>query len=141
MVRISNLELLKKLKENSRISYVSLARHFKVSETAIRKRIRKLEEGGVIIKYTVQVNPKKIGFDVDALIGVDTKPEKYIQTLESLMQMKEVMTLCSSSGDHMIMVECWFQNSKELTRFIKMLEKMDGVTKICPALITEKIKC
>jgi Lrp/AsnC family transcriptional regulator for asnA, asnC and gidA len=141
MVRISNLELLRKLKENARLSYVELARHFGVSETAIRKRVRKLEEGGVIIKYTVQVNPKKIGFEIDALIGVDTLPEKYIQTLESLTQMEEVMTLCSSSGDHMIMVECWFQNSKELARFIKMLEKMDGVTKICPAIITEKIKC
>ena len=141
MVRISNLELLKKLKENSRVSYVSLAQHFKVSETAIRKRIRKLEEDGVIIKYTLQVNPKKIGFDVDALIGVDTKPEKYVQTLESLRQMKEVMTMCSSSGDHMLMVECWFQTSSEFTKFVKMLEKMDGVTKICPAIINEKIKC
>jgi len=141
MVRISNLELLKKLKENSRISYVDLAKRFGVSETAVRKRIRKLEEGGVILKYTVDVNPKKIGFEVDALIGLDTRPEKYIEVIEKLKVSKDIMTLCSSTGDHMIMIEAWFVNSRELAKFVKALEKTEGVTKVCPALVVEKIRC
>jgi Lrp/AsnC family transcriptional regulator for asnA, asnC and gidA len=141
MVRISNLELVKKLKENARVSYVDLAKHFGVSETAVRKRMKSLEAKGVIRKYTVDVDPKKIGFEVDALIGVDTRPEKYIQVLERLKGMNEVMRLCSSSGDHMLMVECWFENSGALAKFVKALEKTDGVTKICPAIINEKLKC
>ncbi|UCC91830.1 MAG: Lrp/AsnC family transcriptional regulator [Candidatus Aenigmatarchaeota archaeon] len=140
MVRISNLELTKLLWENSRISFVSLAKHFGVSETAVRKRIRKLEEEGVIRKYTVEVDPKKIGLNIDALIGIDTKPERYIQTIETLKGMKEVMTLCSSSGDHMILIECWFEDSKELAEFVRSLEKMEEITRICPAVIIEKIK-
>ena len=141
MVRISNLELLKKLKENSRISYVDLAKRFGVSETAVRKRMRKLEESGVILKYTVDVNPKKIGFEVDALIGLDTRPEKYIEVIEKLKASKDIMTLCSSTGDHMIMIEAWFANSTELAKFVKVLEKTEGVTKVCPALVVEKIRC
>jgi Lrp/AsnC family transcriptional regulator for asnA, asnC and gidA len=141
MVRISNLELVKKLKENARISYVELAKYFGVSETAIRKRIRKLENEGVIIRYTVDVDPKKIGFAASALIGIDIKPEKYIKTIEMLKKMKEVVSLCSSSGDHMILLEYWFKDLKELSQFIKNLEKMDGITRVCPSIINEKIKC
>ncbi|MEM2954981.1 MAG: Lrp/AsnC family transcriptional regulator [Candidatus Nanoarchaeia archaeon] len=141
MVRISNLELIRKLKENARIRYVELAKHFGVSETAIRKRIKKLENDGVIKRYTIEVDPKKIGFSSVALIGLDTRPEKYIQTLEELKKMKEIVSLCSSSGDHMIMVECWCKDSKDLAFFVKRLEKIDGITKICPSIITEKIKC
>jgi Lrp/AsnC family transcriptional regulator for asnA, asnC and gidA len=141
MVRISNLELIKLLKENSRASFVELAKSFDVSETAVRKRVKNLEEKGVIRKYTIDVDPKKIGFDVDALIGIDTRPEKYIQVMENLKPMKEVMMLCSSSGDHMLMIECWFQDSREFTKFIKVLEKMEGVIKVCPAMINEKMKC
>jgi len=141
MVRISNLELVKLLKKNSRASYVEMARHFGVSETAVRKRVRKLEGSGVIKRYTIDADPKKIGFEVDALIGIDAKPEKYIHVLEKLKPMKEVMTLCSSSGDHMLMVECWLENSRSLTKFVKALEKMEGVTKVCPAIIIEKMKC
>ena len=56
MVRISNLELLRILKENSRIPFVKIAKIFGVSETAVRKRIRKLEKEGIIKKYTIEVN-------------------------------------------------------------------------------------
>jgi len=83
---------------------------------------------------------KKEGFDIDALIGIDTEPEYYISTLERLKQTKEVIGLCSSSGDHMILAECWFKNSNELAKFIKKLEKSKGIIKICPAIILEKIK-
>lgn len=140
MARISNLELLKLLRENARITFVELARRFSVSETAIRKRIRRLEEQGIIKKYTVEVDPRKLGFEIDVLIGIDTKPEDYIQTLEKLKRMKEVISLYSSSGDHMILVECWFKNSEELAEFMKKLDAMKGVIKICPAIILEKIK-
>ncbi len=140
MVRISNLELLLALRENSRIPYVELAKRFGVSETAIRKRVRKLEHDGVITKYTIEVDTRKIGYDVNAIIGVDTKPEDYMAAIEKMKKMRDVKCMCSCSGDHMILLECWFRNSSELSRFMKKLKGVDGVTKICPALKTETIK-
>jgi Lrp/AsnC family transcriptional regulator for asnA, asnC and gidA len=128
------------LKENARIPYVQIARRIGISETAVRKRIRKMEENGIIKRYTIEIDPKKVGFEIDAFIGIDTKPEKYISTIEKLNQMAEVISLSPSSGDHMILIECWFKNSAELSRFVRLIEKMDGVTKVCPAIISEKIK-
>jgi len=140
MVRISDIKIIHLLKENSRTPFVKIAKIFGVSETAIRKRVRKLEREGVIRKYTIEVDLKKLGFKVNVLIGIDTKPEYYISTLEKLKGMEEVMSLYSASGDHMILAECWFKNSEELTKFIKTLEMFRGITKICPAIILEKIK-
>ena len=140
MVRISNLELIKLLRENSRITFVELAKRFNVSETAIRKRVKKLEELGIIRKYTVEVDPKKLGFKLNVLMGIDTRPEDYLQTLDKLKGMEKVISLYSSSGDHMILIECWFKNSEELMGFVKKLGKMSGITKVCPAIILEKIK-
>ena len=82
---------------------------------------------------------KKIGLEM-ALIGIDTKPEYYISTIEKLKEMDEVVNLYASSGDHMIMIDCWFKSSEELRKFIKTLESMEGVTRVCPAIILEKIK-
>jgi len=46
-----------------------------------------------------------------------------------------------SSGDHMIMVEIWTRDARELTRLIsERVETMEGVKRICPALILEKLK-
>jgi len=126
--------------KNARTPYVKIAKMLEVSETAVRKRVKKLEEMGVIRKYTIEVDPKKIGFEIRALIGIDTKPERFISTLEKLKVMEEVISLYSASGDHMILVECWLKNSKELTSFVKKLETMEGVTRVCPAIILEKVK-
>ncbi|MCF8885500.1 MAG: Lrp/AsnC family transcriptional regulator [Nitrososphaerota archaeon] len=140
MVRFTDLELIQELLRNSRRTYVELAKTFGVTEAAIRKRIKKLESENIIKRFTIEVDLKKLGFEVHALIGLDSSPEKLIQTLEELQNMKEVVSLYTSSGDHMILIECWFRNMKQLSDFIKKLEKIDGVTKICPAIILEKIK-
>lgn len=140
MVRISNFKLLKILKENSRTPYIRIAKILGVSETAVRKRIRKLEEMGIIKKYTIEIDPKKIGYNIVTLIGIDTLPEHLFSIIDKLKEMDEVISLYSSSGDHMILIESWFKNSDELSIFIKKLEKMPGIIKICPAIILEKIK-
>ncbi len=140
MVRISDLDIICILKENARTPYVEIAKKLGVSETAVRKRVKNLERKGVIKKYTVEVDLKKIGYEVNALIGIDTKPEYYISTLEKLREVKEIVKLYSSSGDHMILAECWLKNSQELTKFVKNLEGFEGIVKVCPAIILEKIK-
>ncbi|HDJ66675.1 MAG TPA: Lrp/AsnC family transcriptional regulator [Nitrososphaeria archaeon] len=140
MVRFSDFELIKLLMKNSRTPYVKLGELLGVSETAIRKRIRKLEEDGVIRRYTIEVDPKKLGFKVNALIGLDTVSERFIAVIEELKAMEEVLGLYSASGDHMILLECWFKDSDELTRFVKRLESIRGVTRVCPAIILEKLK-
>ncbi len=140
MVRISENELLKMLQENARTPFVKIAEKLGVSEAAVRKKISSLEKNGVIKKYTVEVEPKKLGYEVVALIGIDTKPEKFVSTIETLLKKKEVRHLYSTSGDHMILIESWFRNTKELAEFVKKVEKLTGVTKVCPAIILEKIK-
>lgn len=140
MVRFSDFELIKLLMKNSRTPYVKLGELLGVSETAIRKRVKKLEEDGVIRRYTIEVDPKKLGFKVNALIGLDTVSERFIAVIEELKAMEEVLSLYSASGDHMILLECWFKDSDELTRFVKRLESIRGVTRVCPAIILEKLK-
>ena len=140
MVRISNLDILKILMENSRVPFLKIAKIFGVSETAVRKRVRKMEENGIIRRYTVDVDPKKIGFKVNTIIGVDTEPEYYLSTIEKMKGMDEVVRLYSSSGDHMILAECWFRDSSDLNEFVKKLSGMEGVTRVCPAIIVERIK-
>lgn len=140
MVRISNIELLRILQQNARTPFIEIARRLGVTETAVRKKVKKLLGEGVIRRFTIEIDPKKIGFAVQAIIGVDTKPERYIPAIEKLKNLDEVLSLYSSSGDHMILMECWFKDTEELRKFIKKIESIEGVTRICPAIILEKIK-
>jgi len=140
MVRISDIELVKLLKKNARMSFVEIAKKLNVTEGAVRKRIKKLEEENVIKGYTIIVDPKKLGYEIDSLIGIDTLPEKLISVVNKLKEMDEVLSLYISGGDHMIIIECWFKTHNDLDSFVKNVEKIDGVTKVCPATIINKVK-
>ena len=140
MVRISDIKLIKILLTNSRLPYTKIADELGVTEAAIRKRIKKLESQGVIKKYTIYVDPKAMGYNYDVLIGLDTTPEKFISILNILKEDEKVIELYTSTGDHMILIRTWLKDSKELDSYIKYLESMEGVTKVCPAIIIERIK-
>ncbi|MEM0240261.1 MAG: Lrp/AsnC family transcriptional regulator [Candidatus Nezhaarchaeales archaeon] len=140
MVRFSNLELLRILRENARTPFLRIAKQLGVTETAVRKRVRRLEEEGIIVRYTVEVDFKKLGYEVHAFIGIDTKPETLIDTIKSLKGLEEVVSLYSTSGDHMLIAECLFKSSSDLVKFIDKLNSMSGVTRVCPAIVVEKIK-
>ncbi len=140
MVRISEQELLDILKENCRMPFTQIAKKFGVTEAAIRKRVAKLEEKGVITCYTIELNQKKLGKEINALIGVDAKPEKLMEVLDRLKKKKEIEKLYSTTGDHMIMMEMHFKTMDDLYKYIQKLEREKGITKVCPAIILERIK-
>lgn len=140
VVRFSDDDILALLRENARMSNVDIAKHLNVTETAVRKRIKNLEEKGIISRYTVEVNHRKMGYSVRALVGIDTKPENYVDALDMVKKMDDVISIFTSSGDHMIMIEAWFKDSDHLSRFVKNIESIDGVVKICPAILHERIK-
>jgi len=126
--------------ENARMPFVEIARKLGVSETAVRKRLQKLEELGIIKRYTIEVDPRKIGFNIVALIGIDTTPEAYVKVIDTLKNDDRIVKMYSSSGDHMLLLEVWFRNSEEMTRFVKCLNNIEGVTRVCPAIIIERLK-
>jgi len=140
VVRISNFTLIKLLLEDSRRPYTELARALGVTEAAVRKRVKKLEELGVIKHYTVEVDPRKLGYEVVCFLGLDASPDKYIHVIEELQKRPEVIRLYSTSGDHGILAECWFRNLEELNKFVKELEKLSGASRICPAIVLQRVK-
>ncbi len=140
MVRISDEGLVKILLENARKPYVEIARSLKVTEAAVRKRIKKLEERGIIRRYTIDIDPRKLGYEAQVFIGVDAAPEHYVKVMNDMKAMEEVIELYSTSGDHMFIAECWLRSARELADFVERLEKLEGVTRVCPAIVLEKVK-
>ncbi len=139
MVRFSNLDLLEILEKNSRKSFTDIAKIFGVSETAVRKRVAQLIKEGVIDGFTLKINPRKAEFLI-GIIGVDTLPEKYFEVIEKLKVNPNIKTLFTSSGDHMILLDCWSKDNNEMKDFVNQIESMEGVVKVCPAVLLDRIK-
>lgn len=140
MIDKKDEKIIEMLSENARMPFTEIAKKLKVTEATIRKRVRDLEEEEVIRKYTVNLNPEKLGYRSVSLVGIDTTPDKYLEIAKELTKFKEIKSVSTSSGDHMIMIEVWTKNNKELMNFIGKKLSLEGITKICPAIILERIK-
>ncbi len=140
MVDWKDLKIIEMLRNNARTPFTKIAEELGVTESTIRKRVKALEKSGAIIGYTINVDPVKLGYKNIALIGIDTAPENYFEVVEKLISEEEVRSVSTSSGDHMIMIEYWAKNNKELMEFTNKLNSLKGVTKVCPAIILEKLK-
>lgn len=136
-----NLKILKMLQEDGRLPFTEMAQKLKLSESTIRKRVQALKEKGVIKKFTIEVDPFRIGMRTVAIVGVDVDPTKLLEAAQKLCEIKEVRSVATSTGDHMIMTEIWARDGRELTKLIsEKVGSIEGVKKICPAIILEKLK-
>ena len=135
------MKILEILMKDGRKSYTEIAKMLGTSETSVRKRVKKMEEEGVIKGYRAEIEPSKIGYNVVALTGFDTNPEDFLTVAKKLCEFEEVKKVWTSTGDHMIMTEIWAKDGKELSEILfNKLGKIEGVKKICPAIILEQLK-
>jgi len=136
-----DMKILKLLMLNGRVSLNEVARKLKLNESTIRKRVLRLQEKRVIKKFSVDLDPSKIGFNIVAIIGVDVEPVKLIEAAHKISEIPETRYVATSTGDHMIMTEIWAKDGMELAKLISnRIGKIEGVKKICPAIILEKLK-
>jgi len=133
-----DIEILKMLEENARIPYTEIAKKLNLSEVAVRKRIKKLERMKIILKYTIVINYKDLGLNL-AWIGVDTKPDKLFKVIEDIKELKNIRNIYTTTGDHNIILEILYENQNELRELVKKLESIDGIIRVCPAILVEKI--
>ena len=135
------MKILEILMKDGRKSYTEIAKILETSETSIRKRIKRMEEEGIIKGYKAEIDPAKIGYNVVALTGFDTNPEDFLSVARKLCEFEEVKKVWTSTGDHMIMTEIWARDGKELSEILfDKLGKIKGIKKICPAIILEQLK-
>ena len=141
MIDKKDLKIIDMLRENSRIPFTEIATRLDVSESSIRKRIKALENKGVVTQYTVIIDPAKLGYNSVSMVGINVESTHLLDVAMRMTEYPEVKFVATSTGDHMIITEIWLNDSKELGRFIaENIEKQEGVKKVSPTIILENWK-
>jgi len=99
---ISDRKLLAALQENVNLSQIDLAELSGLSRTSVWRRIRELEEAGVIESRVALLNPKTLGLQIHVLLSVSMveHSDKVRQSFEAHVQdLPEVMNCFSVSGE------------------------------------------
>ncbi|QCJ48003.1 MULTISPECIES: HTH-type transcriptional regulator LrpA1 [Haloprofundus] len=133
--------ILAVLEQDAQASYADIAERAGVSKPTVRKYIRKLEDSGVIVGYSADVDPKKLSGQSIALVGVDVESERYVEATRAMKDLDAVEALYTSSGDHMLMAEVRAKDGDSLGDVISdHILSIDGVTAAHPSFLQERLK-
>ncbi|WP_136588993.1 HTH-type transcriptional regulator LrpA1 [Salinigranum halophilum] len=133
--------ILRALEEDAQASYADIAERAEVSKPTVRKYIKKLEEDGVIVGYSADVDPKKLSGQSIAMVGIDVASERYVEATRALKALDSVESLYTSSGDHMLMAEVRAADGNALGDIIaEDILTIEGVTAAHPSFLQERLK-
>lgn len=122
-------KILSALMENARIAYAELGKRFEVSAGTIHVRVEKMKQAGVIEGTRVQVNAKKLGYDVCCFVGINLKSAgDYHQVVEMLTQFDEVVEAYYTTGQYSIFVKLMTQSIEQLQWVL--IDKIQGIEQV-----------
>jgi DNA-binding Lrp family transcriptional regulator len=136
--------LLRILQEDARVSNAELARRVELSATGLQKRVRRLEEAGIITGYAAQVDREALGFDMLCFVQVTLQrhePDAVDNFRCQVRVMPEVLECHHLTGEFDYLLKVIVRNRKHLEKFIlQTLTPVRGMDKIRTSLVLSEIK-
>ena len=140
-VEATEERILAVLEEDAQASYAEIAERAAVSKPTVRKYIQKLEDEGVIVGYSADVDPKKLSGQSIAIVGIDVESERYVEMTRKLKEIDAIEALYTSSGDHMLMAEVRAKDGDALGEIIdEDIMGLGGVSAAHPSFLQERLK-
>jgi len=136
--------LLQHLQCDARLTNAELARRVELSPPGLQKRLRRLEEMGVIEGYVTLVNREAVGFDMLCFVQVTLQrhePEAVGHFKRQVQTMPEVLECHHITGEYDYLLKVVVRNRKHLEQFIlETLTPIQGMDKIRTSLVLSELK-
>jgi len=118
---IIDWKILRELQNDGRITNVTLATRVGLSAPACLRRVRALEEAGLIVGYTVLLDEASLGFSLTAyaMVGLHKQSESDLRSFENLiLGWHCVRDAYMLSGETDFMLRCVTRDLGELQDFV-----------------------
>lgn len=121
MVDAIDMQLLGFLKENSRLSFADLGRKINLSPSAVRERVQKMEDTGVIKKYEIQLDNRKLGYELEAFILLKVFPGLLKDVLKKIKDFPEIKEAHRITGNQNLHLRVILKNQIDLQNLLDKL--------------------
>lgn len=139
-----DLKILKELQRDGRMTNVELSERVGISAPPCLRRVRKLEEAGIIEGYHAALSARKLGYDLVAfcMIGLKHQSESELKAFaaasESWPMVRQAWMV---SGDSDFLLHCVAENLTQFQDFvIEVLTAHDNVDTVRTMLTIRQVK-
>ena len=115
-----DLKILQVLQENGRLSNVELSERVALSPSPCLRRLKQLEDNGIIRRYAALLSPVSLGLGLQVMIRVTTdKTAQSRGEFESAVQTwSEVLGCFALTGESDYLLHAFFTNMDAFSHFV-----------------------
>ncbi|HML43333.1 MULTISPECIES: Lrp/AsnC family transcriptional regulator [Hyphomicrobium] len=136
--------ILAALLEDGRLSQVQLAERIPLSPTAIARRIRALEESGIIKGYQARIDRRAVGLEmiVHVFISLQNQSEQRLESFEAAVAAAPSVVGCQlMSGEDDYLLTVLARDLADYERIHKQeLSRLPGVTRLRSSFVLREVK-
>jgi Lrp/AsnC family leucine-responsive transcriptional regulator len=139
----TDLEILEALQSDARQTYTAIGKRLGIAHSTVYDRMKRMEQYGVIEKYTAIIDTDKIGAkNITALMTVFTDPKESERVAEKLCEAPQVLEVYTSLSEELLIIAKVVAESQEsLHTFIaNSVAPLPGVLRIRTSIVTKKFK-
>lgn len=139
-----DVSILNQLQANGRLSNLELSQAIHLSPSACLRRVRHLEESGVIAKYTALLNPKAVGQHGTSftIVNLETLTDVALTAFERAVRDEpRVLDCYYVAGSNDYMIRFTYRDAEDLERFhTEVLMRLPGVMRSNSMLVLRTVK-
>ena len=137
-----DLRILSFLKENARMKASDISKEINFSVSSVIERIKKLERSGIIEKYTIMLDERKLGNDFIALTEVILSDEScYSEFEEYVKKNRNILSCYHIAGDYDFLLKIKASSSEKIEKIHREIKGFNGVRKVKTSFSMREIKC
>jgi len=118
-------KIVEQLQEDGRRPYATIGRAVGLSEAAVRQRVQRLIDAGVM-QIVAVTDPMQLGFARQAMVGVRVSGDLE-DAADQLAEIPEVDYVVITAGSFDLLLEVVARNDDHLLEIIKQVRAVDGV--------------
>ncbi|WP_018676339.1 winged helix-turn-helix transcriptional regulator [Riemerella columbina] len=121
-------KILDYLVKNTRMPFTEIAKNLDVSAGTIHVRVKKMEDAGIILGSSLNIDYKKLNYHFTAFIGILlTKSNNTQKVLKELEKIPNVVETSVVSGKYNIFCKMVAKNTEDAKNVIYKIDDIDSV--------------
>lgn len=114
-------QLLDALSASARVSLRQLGELVDLSAPAVRDRIRRLEDEGVIEGFTIRLNHRRLGYTLEAFVRIEPLPGRLKEVEQALQRIPEIIHCAVVTGEDCFIARVVLRDIDDLSRLLDPL--------------------
>lgn len=135
-----DLKIIRELQKDARKSYREIADNLKIAEGTVYNRVSKLKSQGIIKGFIPDIDYSKLGYDLEAVIGIVVKGGHLQEVEKRLSSEPNVSAVYDVTGEYDAVVVAKFKNRSGLNDFVKKLLATENIKRTYTMMVLNIVK-